>query len=607
MSPLAQAAIFLTAAVATVPLFRKLKLGAVLGYLAAGVIIGPWVLKLVTDVDSILHFAELGVVFLLFIIGLELQPSRLWILRKSVFGLGSAQVVATGLLLGLAGVAIGLTWSSALVMGLGLAMSSTAFVLQALAERNQLTTRYGRSSFAILLFQDLSVIPLLALIPLLATDSAVEVQGNPWLSALKAVAVIALVVAGGRRLLRPVFQTIAQSHIQEIFTAAALLVVIGVSLLMAGVGLSMSLGAFLAGVLLADSEFRHELEANIEPFKGLLLGLFFMSVGMSVDLGLIESKPLVICGAVIGLMAAKAGVLFVVGKLSGHSTESARNLAAALSQGGEFAFVLFGVAAGHRIMEQPLVDLLVVVVTLSMAATPLALVLNDALSRWLAKPKADEGFDTIDDDNSQVIIAGFGRVGQIVGRILVLKKIPFTALDASPEQVESVRRFGSKVYFGDASRLDLLTAAKTDKAKLFVLAIDNVESSIRTAEMVRRHFPEVKIYARARNRFHAHRLMDLGVDLIERETLLSSLDLAEQVLKALGITGWEAQETVARFKLHDEKTLIRQYAVYHDESQLIQTSKQAAQELQGLLESDTQESSTELLGDRPVFSPSDVR
>jgi len=607
MSPLAQAAIFLTAAVATVPLFRKLKLGAVLGYLAAGVIIGPWVLKLVTDVDSILHFAELGVVFLLFIIGLELQPSRLWILRKSVFGLGGAQVIATGVLLGLAGVAIGLSWSSALVMGLGLAMSSTAFVLQALAERNQLTTRYGRSSFAILLFQDLSVIPLLALIPLLAADSAVEAQGNPWLSALKAVAVIALVVAGGRRLLRPVFQTIAQSHIQEIFTAAALLVVIGVSLLMAGVGLSMSLGAFLAGVLLADSEFRHELEANIEPFKGLLLGLFFMSVGMSVDLGLIASKPFVICGAVIALMAAKAGVLFVIGKLSGHSTESARNLAAALSQGGEFAFVLFSVAAGHRIMEQSLVDLLVVVVTLSMAATPLALVLNDALSRWLTKPKADEAFDTIDEDDSQVIIAGFGRVGQIVGRILVLKKIPFTALDASPEQVESVRRFGSKVYFGDASRLDLLTAAKTDKAKLFVLAIDNVEGSIRTAEMVRRHFPEVKIYARARNRFHAHRLMDLGVDLIERETLLSSLDLAEQVLKALGVTGWEAQETVARFKLHDEKTLIRQYAVYHDESQLIQTSKQAAQELQGLLESDTQESSTELLGDRPVFSPSDVR
>ena len=607
MSPLAQAAIFLTAAVATVPLFRKLKLGAVLGYLAAGVIIGPWVLKLVTDVESILHFAELGVVLLLFIIGLELQPSRLWILRKSVFGLGGAQVVATGLVLGLVGMAIGLSWSSALVMGLGLAMSSTAFVLQVLAERNQLTSRYGRSSFAILLFQDLSVIPLLALIPLLATDSGSEAHANPWVSALTAVAVIALVVAGGRYLLRPVFQAIAQSHIQEIFTAAALLVVIGVSLLMAGVGLSMSLGAFLAGVLLADSEFRHELEANIEPFKGLLLGLFFISVGMSVDLGLITSKPFVVVSAVIGLMAAKAGVLFVIGKLSGHSTQSARNLAAALSQGGEFAFVLFGVAAGYRIMEQSLVDLLVVVVTLSMAATPLALVLNDALSRWLTKPKTDEAFDTIDEDNSQVIIAGFGRVGQIVGRILVMKKIPFTALDASPEQVESVRRFGSKVYFGDASRLDLLTAAKTDQAKVFVLAIDNVESSIRTAETVKRQFPNVKIYARARNRFHAHRLMDLGVELIERETLLSSLDLAEQVLKALGVTGWAAQETVARFKVHDERTLIRQYAVYHDESQLIQTSKQAAQELQGLLESDTQEASTELLGDRPVFSPSDVR
>jgi len=607
MSPLAQAAIFLTAAVATVPLFRKLKLGAVLGYLAAGVIIGPWVLKLVTDVESILHFAELGVVLLLFIVGLELQPSRLWILRKSVFGLGGAQVVVTGFVLGLAGMAIGLSWSSALVMGLGLAMSSTAFVLQALAERNQLTSRYGRSSFAILLFQDLSVIPLLALIPLLATDTGTEAHGNPWVSAVVAVAVIALVIAGGRLLLRPVFQAIAQSHIQEIFTAAALLVVIGVSLLMAGVGLSMSLGAFLAGVLLADSEFRHELEANIEPFKGLLLGLFFISVGMSVDLGLIASKPLAVIGAVIGLMATKAGILFVIGKLSGHSTESARNLAAALSQGGEFAFVLFGVAAGHRIMDQSLVDLLVVVVTLSMAATPVALALNDALSRWLAKPKTDETFDTIDEDNSQVIIAGFGRVGQIVARVLVLKKIPFTALDASPEQVETVRRFGSKVYFGDASRLDLLTAAKTDQAKLFVLAIDDVESSIRTAEMVTRHFPDVKIYARARNRFHAHRLMDLGVELIERETFLSSLDLAEQVLKALGVTGWEAQETVARFKLHDEKTLIRQHAVYHDESQLIQTSKQAAQELQGLLESDTQEASTELLGDRPVFSPSDVR
>ena len=607
MSPLAQAAIFLTAAVATVPLFRKLKLGAVLGYLAAGVIIGPWVLKLVTDVESILHFAELGVVLLLFIVGLELQPSRLWILRKSVFGLGGAQVVVTGFVLGLAGMAIGLSWSSALVMGLGLAMSSTAFVLQALAERNQLTSRYGRSSFAILLFQDLSVIPLLALIPLLAIDTGTEAHGNPWVSAVVAVAVIALVIAGGRLLLRPVFQAIAQSHIQEIFTAAALLVVIGVSLLMAGVGLSMSLGAFLAGVLLADSEFRHELEANIEPFKGLLLGLFFISVGMSVDLGLIASKPLAVIGAVIGLMATKAGILFVIGKLSGHSTESARNLAAALSQGGEFAFVLFGVAAGHRIMDQSLVDLLVVVVTLSMAATPVALALNDALSRWLAKPKTDETFDTIDEDNSQVIIAGFGRVGQIVARVLVLKKIPFTALDASPEQVETVRRFGSKVYFGDASRLDLLTAAKTDQAKLFVLAIDDVESSIRTAEMVTRHFPDVKIYARARNRFHAHRLMDLGVELIERETFLSSLDLAEQVLKALGVTGWEAQETVARFKLHDEKTLIRQHAVYHDESQLIQTSKQAAQELQGLLESDTQEASTELLGDRPVFSPSDVR
>jgi glutathione-regulated potassium-efflux system protein KefB len=328
---------------------------------------------------------------------------------------------------------------------------------------------------------------------------------------------------------------------------------------------------------------------------------------MSVDIGLIVTKPLLVIAAVAGLMLVKSAVLFVVGKLSGHTTEAARNLACALSQGGEFAFVLFAVAAGYRIMEQPLVGLLVAVVTLSMAATPLVMALNDALSNWLAQPKAEEMFDTIEEDNSRVIIAGFGRVGQIIGRILVLKKIPFTALDASPEQVESVRRFGRKVYYGDASRLDLLTAAKTDKAKLFVLAIDDVEGSIRTAETVRRHFPQVKIYARARNRFHAHRLMDLGAELIERETFLSSLDLAEHVLKALGVAGWDARETVAKFRVHDEKTLVRQHAVYHDETQLIQTSKQAAEELDGLFESDTQEAAAELLGERPVFSPSDVR
>jgi monovalent cation:proton antiporter-2 (CPA2) family protein len=606
MPQLAQTAVFLAAAVLAVPLFRRFKLGAVLGYLAAGVVIGPSVLRLVADVDSIMRFAELGVVLLLFVIGLELQPSRLWILRRSVFGLGGAQVLLTALVLGLIAFAFGLSWQSATVLGFALAMSSTALVLQVLAERKQLTTRYGRSAFAILLFQDLAVIPLLALIPLLAAGPAVAHGVNLWLAGLKALAVIAAVVVGGRMLLKPVFDVVARADIQEIFTAAALLVVIVVSLLMSAVGLSMSLGAFLAGVLLADSEYRHQLEAAIEPFKGLLLGLFFISVGMSVDLSVIAREPVTIVAAVAGLMLLKAVIVFAIGRLAGHGAESARNLAAALSQGGEFAFVLFGLAAGYRIMDAQLVDWLVVVVTLSMAATPFALAFNDALSRKLRKPLSEEQFDNIDAGDSRVIIAGFGRVGQIVGRILYVKKIAFTALDRSPEQVESVRRFGSKVYYGDASRLDLLRAARADRAKILVLAVDDVEASIQTAETVRRHFPQLKIYARARNRFHAYRLMDVGCELIERETFRSSLHLAEGVLTALGVSEWEAQLTVTRFQAHDEKTLVRQRAVYHDETQLRQTAIEAAKELEGLFEQD-REDAAQLDADRPVFSPSDVR
>jgi len=606
MSLLSETAIFLTAAVVTVPLFRRFRMGAVLGYLTAGLIIGPSVLRLVQDVDTILHFSELGVVLLLFIIGLELQPARLWVLRKSVFGLGGAQVVSTALALTLVGLAFGWTWQAALVIGLALAMSSTAFVLQVLAERKQLTTRYGRSAFAILLFQDLSVIPLIALIPLLGVGAAAAKLGHPLLAALKAVAVIATVIYGGRLLLRRAFDVVARTGVAEIFTAAALLVVIGVSLLTTAVGLSMSLGAFLAGVLLADSEYRHELEAAIEPFKGLLLGLFFISVGMSVDLGVVVHHPMLIFAGVLGMMLAKAIIVFAIARLAGQSADSARNLAAALAQGGEFAFVLLSLAAGYQILDAALVDRLVVIVTLSMAATPLALAVNDALSRRLRKTEAGEQFETIEAADGRVIIAGFGRVGQIVGRVLYMRKIAFTALDRNPEQVETVRRFGSKVYYGDASRLDLLRSAGADKAKILVLAIDDVEASIRTAETARRSFPDLAIYARARNRFHAYRLMDLGCELIERETFRSSLHLVEGVLMGLGVSGWEAQQSVARFQAHDERTLQRQHAVYHDETQLIQTSKEAAQELEGLLEQD-RDDAAQIDAERSVFSPSDVR
>jgi glutathione-regulated potassium-efflux system ancillary protein KefC/glutathione-regulated potassium-efflux system protein KefB len=608
MNLLSEAAIFLAAAVVTVPLFRRFRLGAVLGYLAAGVIIGPWCLKFVTEVENILHFAELGVVLLLFVIGLELQPSRLWVLRRSVFGLGAAQVLITGAALGVIALAIGMTVQSAVVVGLGLAMSSTAFVLQILAEKGQLTARHGRSSFAILLFQDLAVIPLLALIPLLGGGDMDLTGRSTWLAALTAIGVIVAVVAGGRYLLRPILHAIAASGIREIFTAAALLVVIGTSLLMTWVGLSMSLGAFLAGVLLADSEYRHELEADIEPFKGLLLGLFFISVGMSADLGLIVSHPLAIVGATAALMAVKAAILLGIGRVSGHNWASSRGLAVALCQGGEFAFVLFGLAADSGIMGRTLTDSLVIVVTLSMALTPLAFVLNDILiANWLKKP-AEEKYDEIDAGENRVIIAGFGRVGQIVGRLLRAKRIPFTALDRSAEQVETVRRFGSRAYYGDASRFDMLLAAKADKAEILVLAIDDVESSLRTAETARKHFPNLRIYARARNRFHAYRLMDIGVDYLIRETYASSLELTQEILRTLGLTEWEAKDAVATFRRHDEQFLARQHAVYHDETQLIQSSKEAVQELESLLQSDAEsDDGKPSRKGASVFSPSDVR
>ncbi|MGH8759201.1 MAG: monovalent cation:proton antiporter-2 (CPA2) family protein [Burkholderiales bacterium] len=608
MNLLSEAAIFLAAAVVTVPLFRRFRLGAVLGYLAAGVIIGPWCLKFVTEVENILRFAELGVVLLLFVIGLELQPSRLWVLRRSVFGLGTTQLLVTSAVLGAIALAFGVTVQSAVVVGLGLAMSSTAFVLQILAEKGQLTTRHGRSSFAILLFQDLAVIPLLALIPLLGTGDMDSTGRSTWLAALTAIGVIVAVVAGGRYLLRPVLHAIAVSGVREIFTAAALLVVIGTSLLMSSVGLSMSLGAFLAGVLLADSEYRHELEADIEPFKGLLLGLFFISVGMSADLGLIVSHPFAIVGATAALMVVKAAILLGIGRLSGHKWESSRGLAVALCQGGEFAFVLFSLAADSGIMGRTLTDSLVIVVTLSMALTPLAFVLNEVvIARWLRKP-LEEKFDEIDVGENRVIIAGFGRVGQIVGRLLRAKRIPFTALEKSAEQVETVRRFGSRAYYGDASRFEMLLAAKADKAEILVLAIDDVESSLRTAETAKKHFPNLRIYARARNRFHAYRLLDIGVDYLIRETYVSSLELTQQVLRGLGLSEWEAQDAVATFRRHDEQFLARQHAVYHDETQLIQSSKDAVQELESLLQSDT-ESDVGKASRKgaPFFSPSDIR
>ncbi|MFL5352381.1 monovalent cation:proton antiporter-2 (CPA2) family protein [Archangium sp.] len=590
MNVLNDVAVFLIATVIAVPFFKRLGLGSILGYLAAGTLIGPSVLGLIHDPEDILHFAEFGVVLFLFIVGLELQPARLWALRRSVFGLGLAQVLLSGALLAAAGVVLGLSLKAAIIVGLGLSLSSTAIALQLLGERQQLAARHGRESFAILLFQDLAVIPLLALIPLLSGRSADTGESHGFLlPLLKVAAVLVAVVLSGRFLVRPVFRLIASTQMQELFTATTLLVVVGVAVLMNYAGISMALGTFLAGVLLADSEYRHELEADIEPFKGLLLGLFFIAVGMSMNLRLITERPLLVAGCVLGLMVLKAGVLFWLGRPMGLMLQGRRVMALALAQGGEFAFVLFGVAATAGVLERSLSELLVVVVSLSMAVSPILLAVHDGVVNRLLQRSVPVEYDRMEDAHQQpVIIAGFGRYGQIIGRVLNMLDIGFTALEVSPEQVDFLRRYGNKIYYGDASRLDLLRAAGAARAKLLVLAIDDVEASVRTAELVRHNFPELPIYARARNRAHAYRLMDAGVKVLNRETLLSSLDMAARVLQELGFDEERARSVVERFRVYDEELLARQYAVHLDEEQLLQTAQQAREELRGLFEQDNQ-------------------
>jgi glutathione-regulated potassium-efflux system ancillary protein KefC/glutathione-regulated potassium-efflux system protein KefB len=576
-------AIFLAAAVIFVPLFRRLGLGSVLGYLAAGIAIGPWGFQFIGDVESIFHFSEFGVVLLLFVIGLELQPSRLWTLRHTIFGLGGAQVALTTIALTLAGYTLGLKVSAAFVAGFGLAMSSTAFALQMLAEKKELATRHGRVSFAILLFQDMSVIPFMALVPLLAVETSQAGGGNAWFAVAKAFAIVGGVIIGGRYTMRPFLRLLARTQIPEIFTAAALLVVMGTAIAMQWAGLSMSLGAFLAGVLLADSEYRHELQADIEPFKGLLLGLFFIAVGMSADIGLLLHEPLRVLGLVGGLLAIKAAVLYFIARRSDLPPNSSVALASMLPQGGEFAFVLFGIAVTAGVMDHALESLLVIVVTLSMALTPFLHFLRVRLSTVEAPPP----YDTIDAPDNEVIIAGFGPFGQIIGRLLRLKKIGFTVLEKDYTQVDFVRRFGSKVYYGDASRLELLRAAHAERARYFVLAISDPETSLHVASIVRMHFPHLKIFAEAKNRNHVLKLMDMGIPYIMRRSYHSSLTMARDLLAELGYGHDDAQRSIELFRVNDEITMKKQAAVVNNEQAVLQTAKEAAQELEQLFEADT--------------------
>ncbi|MCD5979148.1 monovalent cation:proton antiporter-2 (CPA2) family protein [Pseudomonas phytophila] len=591
-SLLQAAVVFLFAAVLTVPLAKRLQLGAVIGYLFAGVIIGPSVLGLIGNPESVSHISELGVVLLLFIIGLELSPKRLWVMRKAVFGVGMAQVLLTGLVIGMiALLAFGQPLNTAVVLGLGLALSSTAFGLQSLAERKELNSPHGRLAFAILLFQDIAAIPLIAMVPLLAgTDDKLSASDG-LTHGLEVLGVIAIVVVGGRYLLRPVFRIVAKTKIQEVSTATALLVVIGTAWLMDLVGVSMALGAFLAGLLLADSEYRHELESQIEPFKGLLLGLFFMSVGMGANLGLLLSEPLVVLGLTLLLIFIKLPLLFIVGRLAGGlGKQSALRLGIVLAAGGEFAFVVFKIGSDQGLFDAQLYDTLVLTITLSMALTPLLLL---GIARWL-KPKpvvveVPDEYRDINTDAPRVVIAGMGRMGQIVARILRAQNIPFVALDTAVESIEFSRSFGNvPVFYGDPLRPEILRAAKVEQAEFFIIATDDPDINIKTAELVNKLYPNIKIIARARNRQHVHRLIDVGAQAV-RETFYSSLEMSRRTLIGLGLTQTQADARISRFKRHDEQVLAAQHLVYDDAAKVLQTAREARKELSQLFEADRQE------------------
>jgi glutathione-regulated potassium-efflux system protein KefB len=589
-----EVAILLAALAIAGPLARWLGISEVLGYLVVGMLLGPNTLGWSFSnykAQEILHFAEFGIVLLLFLIGLELRPKRLWAMRYAVFGLGTAQVLLTGAALAVVGLLIGFSWQTAVFAGLALALSSTALALQVMEETGDLNTRHGRLGFSVLLLQDLAAIPLIAFAPLFATQavSTIATNSGPMelVAVLKGLGLIAVVVVVGHFVLDYLLRLVALTRVKEAMTAAALLTVVGVTILMQQAGLSASLGAFIAGALLAESSYRHQLEADIQPFEGLLLGLFFTAIGMTVDVRLLLDEPGIILTLVAGLVAVKAVILYVLGRWQGLEPGPARRLGIVLSQGGEFAFVLFtvGYAAGALTSENT--ELLTVIVTLSMAATPILLKIESLLSRRRSGPQPT--YEIPPDNDGHVVIAGFGRVGQIVARILTAKRIPFTALDISAEQVEFVRRFGAQAFYGDASRLEILEAADTHRARAFVLAIDDVDASMRTAQLVRSQYPNLPVFARARNRNHAHQLLDLGITNIQRETFLSSLDITKQLLKKLGLSVREAERIIHTFRTHDERRLVEDYKLASDLDKLRERARSDVKTLEKLFEEDAAE------------------
>lgn len=594
---LSEIALLLAAMAIAPPLARRFGIGTVLGYLLAGILLGPHVLRHVFtpyDAHEILELSEFGIVFLLFLIGLELRPKRLWAMRNAIFNLGGAQVLVTGLLLAAAAIVFGLTWKPALFVGLALALSSTAFALQVMEEQGDLAARHGRLGFAVLLFQDLAAIPLIALAPLFATTAADVVSTMDFKAAVRGLAVIVIVVLIGHFVLDKLLRLVARTQVKEAMTAAGLLTVVGVAMLMQMAGLSAALGAFIAGALLAESSYRHQLEADLQPFQGLLLGLFFTAIGMSMDLTILFADPVKVLLLAAALVATKTLILYGLGRRSGLASRPAVRLGLSLSQGGEFAFVLLTAAVAQGVLSDPMSDLLVLVVTLSMAATPLLL----AAERFLATRRTAQGALPVYDDklpskDEHVVIAGFGRYGQIVARILRGKKIPLIALEISAEQVDLVQKFGSKAFYGDASRPEILEAAQIGKARAFVIAIDDIEASLRAAEYVRTRHPDVPVFARARNRNHAHKLLDAGVTNIQRETFLSALETTREILVGLGHTERESERVIETFREHDERRLMEDYAHYSDMEKLQAKARSDLATLEQLFAEDAAEQARE--------------
>jgi len=596
-----QAFVYLAAAVLSVPVAKRLGLGSVLGYLIAGIVIGPFGLGLVGEEgQDVLHFAEFGVVMMLFLIGLELQPSLLWRMRTSILGLGGLQVGITALVIAAVGMGSGLDWRSSLAIGLILSLSSTAIVLQTLQERDLMKTAGGKSSFSVLLFQDIAVIPMLALLPLLAHGAVMSgdygagghgttwVEGLPgWGATLAVAAAMAVIVIGGKYLVRPAFRFIARAHVPEIFTAAALLLVIGIALLMSKVGLSPALGTFLAGVVLATSQYRHELEGDIAPFKALLLGLFFISVGASIDFGIITANPALIIGLVAALVAVKFVILFVLGRVFRMSLDQNLLFAFALAQSGEFAFVLFSFATQQGVLSLATTTPLVAVVALTMALTPLLMLANERLiqPRVGTRETAPNEPDHM-DESDPVIIAGYGRFGTIIGRMLRANGIDVTVLDLDSDHVEMLRSLGQKVYYGDASRLDLLRAAGADTARVLVVAVDDPERILEISEIARANFPNLTVVTRAVNRTHAYELIEAEVEHVYRESLDSSIRVGVDVMRMLGVPAHEAVRRGRMFRRHDQEALHKLAGLRSDRRAYVLGVRQQTEELERILRDD---------------------